>query len=539
MLRLVRPSVVRITSRAGSGSGVIYETDGQTAYIVTNEHVVEGVAQVTITVNDQQNYQGAVLGTDSVRDLAVVRICCGSFQALPFGDAAGLQAGDEVIAMGYPLGNQLQGPATITRGIVSALRYNNTFRSDVIQTDAAINPGNSGGPLLSMEGEILGINTYGYDVSIDGRPLDLLGFAISGTMVQQLLPGLQASVTAAAPTPTPSRPRPTPSYGGGNAGGFGPHNGTLRHEPGNERIKTEFARVSLSDFFATATFTNPYSAASGGWDYGFMFRYDRSGERRFASVTVTSDNRWQANVRNFDASFSETVGEGTLSNLNIGTGGRNTLWLGAIGTRGILLINGQFVGTLDLSVISGGGDLAVITGAFAGNERAGAATRFEDFTITGLSRSYGPTSGRLEYQSGFITTHPAGLRVADMVSEATFTNPPGRNWDYGFVIRFPASDRLEVIGVASDQRWFHYTHNPSDNDYTTVDRGRLRSNLRGSNHMLLIALGNFGLFFVNGELVSRLDLSHNLEQGDVQAMGGFFQDSTGEPSFEGFSVWTP
>lgn len=535
MVSRVRPSVVRIRSRAGSGSGVIYETDGQTAYIVTNHHVIEGSGQVTVTVNDADTYSGQVLGSDSVRDLAVVRICCGSFQALPFGNAADLQGGEDVVALGYPLG--FPGEASISRGIVSRVFYDPSHRSDVIQTDAAINPGNSGGPLLSPSGEILGINTYKIEQTDSGRPTDRLGFAISGTVVQELLPGLQASASAAAPTPTPA-PRPTPSYGG-NSGGFGPHSGELRHEPGDERIKTEFARVSLSDFFATATFTNPYSAASGGWDYGFMFRYDRSGERRFASVTVTSDSRWRANVRNFDASFSETVGEGTLSNLNIGTGGRNTLWLGAIGARGILLINGQFVGALDLSAISGGGDLAVITGAFAGNERTGAATRFEDFTITGLSRSYGPTSGQLEYQSGFITTHDSRLWVADLVAEATFANPPERNWDYGFVIRFAASDRLEVIGVTADHRWFHHTISPGDSNYTTVDRGRLRSNLRGRNQLLLIALENLGLFFVNGELVARLDLSHNLEPGDVRAMGGFFQDSTGEPSFEGFSVWTP
>ena len=116
MVKQVRPAVVRIRTSSGSGSGVIFETQGRTGYVITNHHVVEGVAEVKVTVNDSTDYRGTVLGTDSVRDLAVVSICCGSFRALPFGNAVTLQPGDEVVAIGYALG--LLGEATITRGIV-------------------------------------------------------------------------------------------------------------------------------------------------------------------------------------------------------------------------------------------------------------------------------------------------------------------------------------------------------------------------------------------------------------------------------------
>ena len=150
MVKQVRPAVVRIESSVGTGSGAIFETQGQTGYVVTNHHVVEGVAEVIVTVNDSATYDGTVHGTDPVRDLAVVSICCGRFHSLPFGDASVLEPGDEVVAIGYALG--LSGQATITRGIVSALRYYSQRLSDVIQTDAAINPGNSGGPMLSMSG---------------------------------------------------------------------------------------------------------------------------------------------------------------------------------------------------------------------------------------------------------------------------------------------------------------------------------------------------------------------------------------------------
>ena len=204
MIRRARPAVVRIENSTGTGSGAIFDIQGQTAYIITNQHVVDRDAEVSVTVNDSAYYRGTVLGTDSVRDLAVVRICCGSFSELPFGDAARLQPGDEVVTIGYALG--LPGEATITRGIVSAVRYHSGYLSEVIQTDAAVNFGNSGGPTLSMSGEILGINTFGL------RDSEGLNFAISGITVQQRIPALMTAQAAPTPTPTwqpPPSPRPT------------------------------------------------------------------------------------------------------------------------------------------------------------------------------------------------------------------------------------------------------------------------------------------------------------------------------------------
>ena len=146
----------------------------------------------------------------------------------------------------------------------------------MIQTDAAINPGNSGGPMLSMSGEILGINTFGYEETQSGRPVEGVSFAISEKTVQQRIPALKTA--EAAPTPTPTRrPSPTPSYGGGY--GFGPTSGELRHDPSDGKIETERSDVFLTDAVISATFVNPYSAATHSWDYGFMFRDERGGSR--------------------------------------------------------------------------------------------------------------------------------------------------------------------------------------------------------------------------------------------------------------------
>lgn len=534
MVKQVRPSVVRIGNDAATGSGVIFEIQGQTGYVITNHHVVEGVAEVSVTVNDSATYTGTVLGTDPVRDLAVVRICCGSFQKLSFGDASLLQPGDEVIAVGYALG--ISGEASITRGIISAIRYDSGRLSDVIQTDAALNPGNSGGPMLSTSGQVVGINTFRIDESEAGRIAESLGFAISGTTVQQQIPRLKAGRPAPTPTSNPS-PGPTPSYGAGGGYGFGPLEGELWHDPSDGLIETEYADVALADFVASATFINPYAASSGSWDYGFILRNSNTGSSvKFIQVAVTSRGRWQASWREGRGSESETIANGTLSGFDTSAGGRNRLWLAAFGGHGLLFVNGEFISALDLANVTGAGDIAVITGAFTDNEVAGAVTRFEDFQAFSFRNEFGPASGRLEYEKGSISEHESGVWARDIVVEANFFNPRGSDWSYGFVFRSPEYNRLEVVGVAGENRWFHDSRDVGDDEYTDVDKGRLT--LGSKNHLLLYAIEDVGILFVNGELVTRLDLSHNLDYGSVSVMGGFYNDHTGEPEFEKFNVWT-
>ena len=536
MVARARPAVVRIESGASVGSGAIFETQGRTGYVITNHHVVEGAAEVNVTVNDSSSYRGTVLGRDSVRDLAVVRICCGSFRALPFGDASRLEPGDEIVAIGYALG--LSGEATITRGIVSAIRYDTDYRSDVIQTDAAINPGNSGGPMLSISGEILGINTFRIDETRSGRSAAGLGFAVSETTVRGRIPALKTA--RAAPTPTPTRrPTPTPGPFTGGAGSFGPISGELRHDPSDEFIKTEYADVSLSDFEVIATFVNPYSVAANSWDYGFHIRDSGIGSSaRFVQVVVTSRGRWYVSWRQGSNSEYQDIADGTLGKFDTGAGGRNTLGLFAFGERGLLFVNGEFVSMLDLSDVTGAGDIAVITGAYEGDEVAGEGTRFEDFIGWSLSHVYGPAGGKLEYEKGYISELESGVWARDIVAEAQFTNPPGSGWDYGFIFRSPELSRLEVVGVTGNNQWFHQTRDIGDYAYDELDEGRLSRGLRSRNHLLLYAFGDIGIFFVNGELVSWLDLSHNRDYRFVSAMGGFFNDHTGEPAFENFNVWT-
>lgn len=165
---------------SGTGSGVIFKKDGNKAYIVTNNHVIEGASQVEITLADGEKTSAKIIGADALTDLAVLEID-GKYASavLSFGDSATLRAGDEVVAIGNPLGLDLSG--TVTQGIVSGTDRSMAVSTssgewdlNVIQTDAAINPGNSGGALLNTEGLVIGINSL--KISEDG--VEGLGFAI-------------------------------------------------------------------------------------------------------------------------------------------------------------------------------------------------------------------------------------------------------------------------------------------------------------------------------------------------------------------------
>ena len=136
---------MRIVVPGAGGSGFVIDADG---LIVTNAHVVPQQRSVTVYTHDGISYTGTVLGRDETLDLAVVKIYPDRpLEPMPLGDPAGVRAGDEVIALGFPLGDELGSDYTVTTGVVSSRRTYGAVEH--IQTDAAINPGNSGGPLLN------------------------------------------------------------------------------------------------------------------------------------------------------------------------------------------------------------------------------------------------------------------------------------------------------------------------------------------------------------------------------------------------------
>ena len=292
----------------------------------------------------------------------------------------------------------------------------------------------------------------------------------------------------------------------------------------------------MADLVVSATFINPDSVASNSWDYGFVLRYG-DGPRIY--FVVTSKRFWHLSWQEGTGSKNQIVGNGSLSRFDTSPNGRNRLHLVAIAERGWLFVNDEFVSSLDLSNITGTGDVGVVTGFYAGNDVPGTVTRFEDFQGNRLTHSYGPASGRLEYEPGFISEHSSDVWARNFVMEAEFVNPSGNDWGYGFMFRSPESNRLELIGVTGSNWWYHQTRDTNDDRDTTMADSSLSSvSFRNRNHLLLLAIDEIGLFLVNEQLVAQLDLSHNLDYGELSAMGRFFVAHTGEPRFRNFNVWT-
>jgi S1-C subfamily serine protease len=142
---------------AGSGSGFIFSSDG---LIFTNSHVVTGAEKVMVSLLNENEIEATLIGKDPDTDLAILKIYSEGYSVSKLGNAETLQIGQLVIAIGNPLGYQ----HTVTTGVVSALgrtlrSQNGMLVDNVIQTDAALNPGNSGGPMITTDGEVVGVNT--------------------------------------------------------------------------------------------------------------------------------------------------------------------------------------------------------------------------------------------------------------------------------------------------------------------------------------------------------------------------------------------
>lgn len=165
---------------SGTGSGVIFKKSGSKAYVLTNNHVIEGASKLTVSLHNGKTVEGKVVGSDPLTDLAVVEISSsGVTKVAELGDSSSLRAGETVIAIGNPLGEDLS--RTVTQGIVSGVDRTVSMDTsagessiNVIQTDAAINPGNKYGPLLTTDGKVVGITS----MKISETGVEGIGFAL-------------------------------------------------------------------------------------------------------------------------------------------------------------------------------------------------------------------------------------------------------------------------------------------------------------------------------------------------------------------------
>ncbi|MFL2130569.1 S1C family serine protease [Ruoffia sp. FAM 20858] len=183
----------------GTGSGVIYKVDGEIAYVVTNNHVIDGHDSLEVTLNDGTQIEATEVGSDALSDLAVLQISSESVtDVIEFANSDEIQVGSIAIAIGSPL-DSATFASTVTQGIVSGLNRSLQIDTDgdgaedwemtLLQTDAAINPGNSGGALVNSSGQLIGINSS----KIATSTVEGMGFAIPSNDVTQIIEQLEAN----------------------------------------------------------------------------------------------------------------------------------------------------------------------------------------------------------------------------------------------------------------------------------------------------------------------------------------------------------
>ncbi len=202
LVDLAEPSIVRISTATGVGTGFVVGEDG---YILTNHHVIESAlggfnSRITVTMSDGQTHTAEVVGTDSRADIALLKIPATGLPALPFADLDDVGVGQDVVAMGFAL--DLEGGEggnfSVTRGIVSQKNrsIHESSPSSIlgsIQTDAAINHGNSGGPLLNLYGEVVGVNTAIAPDPLTGSQAPGIGFAVGSDTAEAVYEQLRES----------------------------------------------------------------------------------------------------------------------------------------------------------------------------------------------------------------------------------------------------------------------------------------------------------------------------------------------------------
>lgn len=196
---VLAPAVGLIIASTGSGvaegSGFVVAHDAAASYMLTNNHVVSGATRVEVLLPSGRHFTAQVLGTDSIEDIAVLKIADPTLPLAEFGDSTKVRAGQPVAAIGSPEG--ASGFGSVTVGVISAVHrtLNNVGGSrtqagenlpDVIQTDAPINPGNSGGPLADADGRVIGVNTAG------STSANSIGYAIPSRVAKRIAEDLMA-----------------------------------------------------------------------------------------------------------------------------------------------------------------------------------------------------------------------------------------------------------------------------------------------------------------------------------------------------------
>ncbi len=323
---------------------------------------------------------------------------------------------------------------------------------------------------------------------------------------------------------------------------FGPESGELPHEI-DDFIETYYVDTDSRDFILQASFGVPFTALTGIWDVGFIFRQLEGDDAM--RLVLRSDGYWSLNNR--VGTTDNFVVEGNISQgLNLRTNQLNTMTLIAHEDRGYFLLNNNFIATLDLSGNVNSGDVALATGFYTDDEREGAITTYSDFYIWSQEPDFGPVSGELEHlDDGFIESFTADVLLTNFVADAVFVNPYAgtdtQSWDIGFSFR--RQETGDQYWIIADSTLYWSLVDRSDDEDTFLvegDTDLLNLGTGEQNRLTFIAWNDRGHFLVNDQLVDTVDLSDRVASGDMGVVTAFFIENELPGSitgYEDFVVW--
>lgn len=323
---------------------------------------------------------------------------------------------------------------------------------------------------------------------------------------------------------------------------FGPESGELSHQL-DDFIETYYVDTDSRDFILQASFGVPFTALTGIWDVGFIFRQIEGDDAM--RLVLRSDGYWSLNNR--VGTTDNFVVEGNITEgLNLRTSELNTMTLIVHGDRGYFLLNNNFVAVLDLSGNVSAGDVALATGFYTEDEREGAITTYSDFYIWSQEPDFGPVGGELEHlDDGFIESFTADVLLTNFVADAVFVNPyagtEAQSWDIGFSFRRQEnSDQYWVI--ADSTAYWSLVDRSDDEDSFLIEGNTDLLNLGDNekNRLTFIAWNERGYFLINDQLVDTLDLSDRVASGDIAVVTAFFIENEVPGSitgYEDFLVW--
>jgi hypothetical protein len=327
---------------------------------------------------------------------------------------------------------------------------------------------------------------------------------------------------------------------------FGPWSGSITSDPYDNQIIYHESETNLRNLVAESVFVPPHYMSSGNrtWSLGFQLRQDTDSHHR---VVITNKKKWYHYLKE-SGEKSILVSSGTAPNIKTAFGTKNHLKVIMMENTGWLFINGKYTSELDMS--SGGtiGDTFVVSSIFKGEEFANEKTYFENFIVRSINEVNIASSGTITHDpsSKMIAAEGSSIKLKDFVVEVKIENPypPSvGSWSTGILMRNSSFNSFYALVISSKGYWEHRFRDGVMENSIVIDSGKseiIATSDKTYNRLKIIVYKELGLFFINGTLITQLDLSENQNPGPISIIGGYYtgdQIAGMSSKYKDYKIW--